>query len=65
MEISHTAPSFPTPEYPMLVDPTPGIGAALTRPRPIAPLAVLRIAFGLIMLISTIRFIAKGWVREF
>src|ERR1700722_2340755 len=31
----------------------------------IAPLAVLRMAFGLIMLISTIRFIAKGWVREF
>ncbi len=37
----------------------------ISRPRPIAPLAVLRIAFGLIMLISTIRFIAKGWVREF
>ncbi len=31
----------------------------------IAPLAVLRMAFGLIMLISTIRFIGKGWVREF
>ena len=28
----------------------------------IAPLAVLRMAFGLIMLISTIRFMAKGWV---
>jgi Vitamin K-dependent gamma-carboxylase len=52
MEISHAVPP-------------PGIGAALTRPRPIAPLALLRIAFGLIMLISTIRFIAKGWVHEF
>ena len=52
MEISHAAP-------------TSGIGAALTRPRHIAPLAVLRIAFGLIMLISMIRFIAKGWIREF
>ena len=31
----------------------------------IAPLAVLRMAFGLIMLISTIRFMAKGWVYEF
>ncbi len=31
----------------------------------IAPLAVLRMAFGLIMLISTIRFIAKGWINEF
>ncbi|HTB25544.1 MAG TPA: HTTM domain-containing protein [Puia sp.] len=31
----------------------------------IAPLAVLRMAFGLIMLISTIRFIARGWIREF
>jgi hypothetical protein len=34
-------------------------------PRSIAPLAVLRIAFGAIMLISTLRFIAKGWVYEF
>src|ERR1700728_1141188 len=33
--------------------------------RHIAPLAVLRIAFGAIMLISTIRFIAKGWVYDF
>jgi hypothetical protein len=31
----------------------------------IAPLAVLRIAFGTIMLISTIRFILKGWVYDF
>lgn len=31
----------------------------------IAPLAVLRMAFGLIMLISTIRFLLKGWVAAF
>jgi hypothetical protein len=31
----------------------------------IAPLAVLRMAFGFVMLISTLRFIAKGWVRDF
>ena len=31
----------------------------------IAPLAVLRMAFGAIMLFSTIRFIAKGWVYDF
>ena len=33
--------------------------------RPIAPLAVLRIAFGAILFISTLRFIGKGWVDEF
>ncbi len=32
---------------------------------PIAPLAVLRIAFGAILFISTLRFILKGWVDEF
>lgn len=37
----------------------------LDKERDIAPLAVLRIAFGLVMLVSTIRFIAKGWVYEF
>jgi len=31
----------------------------------IAPLAVLRMAFGAIMFISTIRFILKGWVYDF
>src|SRR5450432_1489938 len=31
----------------------------------IAPLAVLRMAFGAIMLFSTIRFLAKGWVYDF
>ncbi len=34
-------------------------------PAHIAPLAVLRIAFGSIMLISTIRFLLKGWVYSF
>lgn len=38
---------------------------ALTAEKHIAPLAVLRMAFGVIMLISTIRFIAKGWVYDF
>src|ERR1700754_3232458 len=33
--------------------------------RPIDPLAVLRIAFGAILFISTLRFILKGWVDEF
>jgi len=31
----------------------------------IAPLAVLRIAFGAVMLISTIRFLLRGWVDAF
>ena len=34
-------------------------------PKHIAPLAILRIAFGSIMLISTVRFIVKGWVSAF
>src|SRR6201991_3255971 len=33
--------------------------------RPIDPLAVLRIAFGAILFISTLRFRLKGWVDEF
>ena len=37
----------------------------LTRPKHIAPLAVLRMAFGLVLFISTIRFMAKGWVHDF
>src|ERR1700749_2989188 len=32
---------------------------------PIAPLAVLRVAFGSIMLISVVRFILRGWVTAF
>lgn len=31
----------------------------------IAPLAVLRMAFGAVMFISTVRFILKGWVYDF
>ncbi|PZF74555.1 HTTM domain-containing protein [Taibaiella soli] len=38
---------------------------SFTEDQPIAPLAVLRIAFGAIMLISTIRFVLKGWVHDF
>jgi hypothetical protein len=37
----------------------------LTKERHIAPLAVVRIAFGAILFISTARFILKGWVDEF
>ena len=36
-----------------------------TRIRSVAPLAVLRIAFGAILFISTIRFILKGWIASF
>ncbi len=35
------------------------------KPTHIASLAVLRIAFGSIMLVSTVRFILKGWVTAF
>ncbi len=37
----------------------------LNRYRHIAPLAVLRIAFGAVLFVSTLRFIAKGWVYDF
>lgn len=33
--------------------------------RDIFPLAVLRIAFGAVLFLSTLRFIVKGWVRDF
>lgn len=36
-----------------------------TRYRHIAPLAILRIAFGAVLFISTLRFILKGWVYDF
>lgn len=36
--------------------------AVLKREQSIAPLVVLRIAFALLMLASTVRFISKGWV---
>jgi hypothetical protein len=35
------------------------------RYRHIAPLAVLRMAFGAVLFISTVRFILRGWVRDF
>jgi hypothetical protein len=38
---------------------------AVLKERHIAPLATFRVAFGLIMLISTLRFISRGWIREF
>ncbi|CAM4298478.1 Vitamin K-dependent gamma-carboxylase [Pedobacter westerhofensis] len=37
----------------------------INTPKHIAPLAVFRIAFGTIMLISTLRFILKGWIEAF
>lgn len=37
----------------------------INRPTSIMPLVILRIAFGLLMFISNIRFIAQGWVAEF
>ena len=37
----------------------------LKRYRHIAPLAMLRIAFGAVLFVSTVRFIAKGWVTDF
>lgn len=39
--------------------------ACFVAPMHIAPLAVLRVAFGGIMLISTVRFLLKGWVRAY
>ena len=39
--------------------------ASFTNQINIAPLAILRIAFGAIMFISVFRFIAKGWVTDF
>ena len=40
-------------------------GSFFKLPEHIAPLAVLRMAFGSIMLISTARFLSKGWVSAF
>jgi hypothetical protein len=37
----------------------------LTRPTSIVPLVFFRVAFGLLMLVGTIRFISKGWIAEF
>jgi len=41
------------------------MGIKKTRVQPIAPLVVLRLTFGAVLLISTIRFIAKGWIVDF
>lgn len=41
------------------------VNSSLFVQRHIAPLAVLRIAFGSIMLISIIRFILKGWISAY
>lgn len=40
------------------------IGDRLRRPASIAPLVVLRILFGGLMLAGTVRFALKGWIRE-
>lgn len=37
----------------------------ITRYRSIIPLVVLRIIFGAVLFISTVRFIARGWVYDF
>lgn len=37
---------------------------SLSRQVDIAPLAVLRVLFGVLMFVSTVRFMAKGWVTE-
>lgn len=42
-----------------------GILDRLYRPTGIIPLVVFRIAFGLMMFLATIRFVANGWVAEF
>ncbi|MCC8424302.1 HTTM domain-containing protein [Mucilaginibacter sp. UR6-11] len=44
---------------------TARINTLIKAPVHIAPLAVLRIAFGSIMLVSTLRFILKGWIYAF
>lgn len=37
----------------------------LVHPVSVVPLVIFRIAFGLLMFASTVRFVANGWVREF
>ncbi|KFE70585.1 HTTM domain-containing protein [Hyalangium minutum] len=48
---------------------TPGtasrLWAHLLAPRDIAALAVFRVAFGLMVTVSAVRFLAYGWVQEF
>jgi vitamin K-dependent gamma-carboxylase len=38
---------------------------ALNRPLDAASIAVFRIAFGALLLVSTVRFLLHGWIREF
>ena len=42
-----------------------GAAAWLSRPMDIGPLVVLRVVFGLTMLVGAVRFMARGWIREF
>lgn len=42
----------------------PALKTLLTRPVPAAPLAVFRLLFGGMMVISILRFMGKGWVTE-
>src|ERR1700761_7828730 len=39
--------------------------SSFTTQKHIAPLAVLRMAFGAIMMVSVVRFILKGWIAAF
>ncbi|MEM6283979.1 MAG: HTTM domain-containing protein, partial [Chloroflexota bacterium] len=39
--------------------------ARLNQPVDALPLAIFRIAFGVLMIYSTVRFVLRGWVREF
>ena len=48
----------------MAID-TLSIRSRLSRPAGILPLIVFRVGFGLMMFISTIRFVGNGWVRAF
>ena len=41
------------------------IAARVAAPVDIASLALFRVLFGILMASATIRFLAKGWVREF
>jgi len=41
------------------------LNQALNRPLDAASVALFRIAFGALLLVSTLRFFAHGWVREF
>lgn len=42
-----------------------GFKAWLEQPVSSLPLALFRMAFGLLMLVSTVRFILRGWIHEF